>query len=156
MPSSSCGTSFQSTLPARGATFGSCHRLIAFSHFNPRSPHGERPAPCFAVFLCLDISIHAPRTGSDPSISVLIAARPLFQSTLPARGATQRFASSCVSCANFNPRSPHGERPPTCVRNLWRSTFQSTLPARGATPTGANTGFLSRYFNPRSPHGERR
>ena len=34
-------------------------------HFNPRSPHGERPANAAALPSCICISIHAPRTGSD-------------------------------------------------------------------------------------------
>ena len=34
-------------------------------HFNPRSPHGERPLVYPAVEVALNISIHAPRTGSD-------------------------------------------------------------------------------------------
>ena len=33
---------FQSTLPARGATFGSPGKRILLFDFNPRSPHGER------------------------------------------------------------------------------------------------------------------
>ena len=35
-----------------------------------------------------DISIHAPRTGSDVPAAVILADIRLFQSTLPARGAT--------------------------------------------------------------------
>ena len=56
---------FQSTLPARGAT---CARLLASA--------------------LLLISIHAPRTGSDVLFSYLNKEREQFQSTLPARGAT--------------------------------------------------------------------
>ena len=33
-----------------------------------------------------------------------------FQPTLPARGATERFAPAVATQDNFNPRSPHGER----------------------------------------------
>ena len=58
-------TRFQSTLPARGATF-------RFFDFFPN--HG--------------ISIHAPRTGSDGQRFFRILQRWEFQSTLPARGAT--------------------------------------------------------------------
>ena len=56
---------FQSTLPARGATFLSFFSFFIAKHFNPRSPHGERrdlPATRRSLFV---ISIHAPRTGSD-------------------------------------------------------------------------------------------
>ena len=77
---------FQSTLPARGATF-SFRRVAQLDlDFNPRSPHGERLPPTCArnlwrnfnprsphgerqdrAFLNrrIEISIHAPRTGSD-------------------------------------------------------------------------------------------
>ena len=79
-------------------------------YFNPRSPHGERPVgesvtftvtqfqstlPARgathaqkAVVLTLPISIHAPRTGSDTVL-----------------------APSRTQSNDFNPRSPHGERP---------------------------------------------
>ena len=57
----------------------------------------------------------------------------IFQSTLPARGATHRFAAPPAYRRYFNPRSPHGERP------------------NGRYPT-----FAVWDFNPRSPHGERR
>ena len=102
-------TSFQSTLPARGAT-GSHQRPPAAGDFNPRSPHGERhqrphqppegrrfqstlPARgatnIFQVFEPgEEISIHAPRTGSDLSSVRNKESKFVFQSTLPARGAT--------------------------------------------------------------------
>ena len=35
------------------------------------------------------ISIHAPRTGSDDELDVLVSVHHVFQSTLPARGATR-------------------------------------------------------------------
>ena len=57
-----------------------------------------------------------------------------FQSTLPARGATEISGSLALLIVYFNPRSPRGERragPPVQSR---RQKFQSTLPARGATP----------------------
>ena len=81
------GSRFQSTLPARGATrteinhigltcisihaprtgsdlAGSGHDQF-LTDFNPRSPHGERPAALRPHSLPPSISIHAPRTGSD-------------------------------------------------------------------------------------------
>ena len=101
---------FQSTLPARGATGGgsvaqrygciSIHAPRTGSDparrccsrqppdFNPRSPHGERPASPLSSSILRMISIHAPRTGSDLATS-----------------------SGCLPSTDFNPRSPHGERP---------------------------------------------
>ena len=58
-----------------------------------------------------NISIHAPRTGSDPQRRALLKYEQAFQSTLPARGATHRRLPSAQWGIHFNPRSPHGERP---------------------------------------------
>ena len=147
-------------------------------HFNPRSPHGERRKAENGHGKGKEISIHAPRTGSDkPAVA--------------GRGKPQ----------NFNPRSPHGERHTAgAVLQFLTAGFQSTLPARGATGNGTvprpdkgisihapRTGSDRRHrqhiatctisihaprtgsdrwamtaeiclthFNPRSPHGERR
>ena len=61
-----CGTvSFQSTLPARGATQITFFFEIFCKDFNPRSPHGERRLRLQLVNPRSQISIHAPRTGSD-------------------------------------------------------------------------------------------
>ena len=57
---------FQPTLPARGATSVPRQGAPICVHFNPRSPHGERP--------------HKPGGGA--------ATTRIFQPTLPARGAT--------------------------------------------------------------------
>ena len=58
------------------------------SNFNPRSPHGERRGERAETQMDSAISIHAPRTGSDPSLGARRNGRRPFQSTLPARGAT--------------------------------------------------------------------
>ncbi len=81
---------FQSTLPARGATsfrFAIISRVTDFNprsphgerpvcletisdggnNFNPRSPHGERQTKLKGIEGSEYISIHAPRTGSDPA-----------------------------------------------------------------------------------------
>ena len=101
---------FQSTLPARGATsvddsgkptaWISIHapregsdlqnikRRASRRNFNPRSPRGERPPNDIIYSLNLCISIHAPREGSDSRYCTSCITAKLFQSTLPARGAT--------------------------------------------------------------------
>ena len=83
------GKRFQSTLPARGAT--------------RRCPAGRAGIG--------NISIHAPREGSDVPTDVITADIAPFQSTLPARGATYPALWSCLWHRHFNPRSPRGERP---------------------------------------------
>ena len=146
---------FQSTLPLRGATrppvnfvrrgeisihappAGSDHNNTTTqhnqTHFNPRSPCGERLGNIETHGAKSHISIHAPPAGSDP------------ERTTP-----------MTRCINFNPRSPCGERravqhragrcldisihapPAGSDRSLMLpfsefSIFQSTLPLRGAT-----------------------
>ena len=123
-------------------------------NFNPRSPHGERPggltpAPCPIV-----ISIHAPRMGSDKTPSCFRMSsghfnprsphgeRPerrhgrirlrIFQSTLPAWGATRDAGSTC----HVHHISIHA-------------------PRMGSDPTPETDRHSMTYFNPRSPHGER-
>ena len=102
------------------------------------------------------ISIYAPRTGSDPPISRGRSHHGGFQSTLPARGATDATPSLTAPCKNFNPRSPHGER-----RRKSFCRCRSRLISIHAPRTGSDAWFRglrlprSQDFNPRSPHGER-
>ena len=84
--------------------------LSVTSHFNPRSPYGER------------------LSGFISS-----AVWALFQSTLPLRGATNVKLQLVQTITNFNPRSPYGERLANKQENTNKYRFQSTLPLRGAT-----------------------
>ena len=61
------------------------------AYFNPRSPHGERRVLYSKIIGSPDISIHAPRMGSDFRSCGLAPSSGVFQSTLPAWGATARF-----------------------------------------------------------------
>ena len=122
---------FQSTLPARGAT---TNGLETFGHSSFQSTLPARGATFLHVAekQQILISIHAPCTGSDQISSSGRGAPKPFQSTLPARGATKFEAHYHVP-----------------------SVISIHAPCTGSDPTDANTGFLSRYFNPRSLHGER-
>ena len=101
--------------------------------FNPRSPHGERRADNRRREEGKEISIHAPRTGSDKGGGKLIVIDGGFQSTLPARGATQACQRGIMRLVKFQSTLP--ARGATDVSELTGGslTFQSTLPARGAT-----------------------
>ena len=101
----------------------------------------------------------------------------LFQSTLPARGATPDiiFAGAYNVISIHAPRtgsdraflrksaeigiSIHAPRTGSDVCWITFSTrncqFQSTLPARGATAAGGFLHYMHNHFNPRSLHGER-
>ena len=126
----------------------------ATGHFNPRSPHGERPTPKGGrqIFLAFqstlpargatviatafafapNISIHAPRTGSDMRRPAWRTCQSYFNPRSP-HGERRETYTRRKSRLYFNPRSPHGERPPLQIRNAAAKIFQSTLPARGAT-----------------------
>ncbi len=69
-----------------------------------------------ALFLCPNISIHAPRAGSDRC----------------------RQARRLSAMYNFNPRSPCGERPAALSAATAEGVFQSTLPVRGATKVSSD------------------
>ena len=106
--------SFQSTLPARGATVVSLLVACPTSHFNPRSPHGERLDPTATRYPHWYISIHAPRTGSD------------------------KITTNTIRVAkNFNPRSPHGERRKTLLVLLVCTTISIHAPRTGSDETGS-------------------
>ena len=125
-------TTFQSTLPARGATSSSLWTGLRLeNNFNPRSPHGERR---LAEQIHCEVRYFNPRSphGERPCSDTRSHLQNTFQSTLPARGATLS-RSFTQRTKDFNPRSPHGERL-ECADDARRvEPFQSTLPARGAT-----------------------
>ena len=136
-------TLFQSTLPARGATAQRVTARCGTPYFNPRSPHGERPRHGDGARVPRHISIHAPRTGSDRRSGFHAWWRiRAFQSTLPARGATKGPTASDSSSADFNPRSPHGERP----RDAGKSILSLAISIH-APRTGSDAAFLSLFSN---------
>ena len=126
------------------------------SYFNPRSPHGERLLMALSTATMINISIHAPRTGSDryragrynpaerisihaprtgsDGITAALTTRSgLFQSTLPARGATPsrwRWRKAKIFQSTLPAR---GATRRAFAGTGQRFLFQSTLPARGAT-----------------------
>ena len=104
---------FQSTLPVRGATgldLDIAVPLLEISIHAPREGSDDGSTP--RRFIADTISIHAPREGSDGFHTNKEDVALLFQSTLPVRGAT-------ASSGDWEP---------------YPSRFQSTLPVRGATP----------------------
>ena len=147
--------------------------LASSSDFNPRSPWGERQAALYRGGDTDEISIHAPRGGSDLALRVsnsfsfsfqstlpvggatrwsLSFSCPLsFQSTLPVGGATSLPPPTLITILYFNPRSPWGERHLATKAFSTRDKFQSTLPVGGATPFS----FGSRWFTCISIHAPR-
>ena len=100
---------FLSTLPAWGATF--CPQ-------NPQKPH--------------NISIHAPRVGSD-----------------------DRRALDVAIEQDFYPRSPRGERHPEALQNGGATKISIHAPRVGSDAILIAVLTAQIHFYPRSPRGER-
>ena len=124
---------FQSTLPARGATSPAPAALRPSPYFNPRSPHGERQIKRREHRRNGDFNPRSPHGERHEKPLAVSCGDLIFQSTLPARGATHGGFAWLGADADFNPRSPHGERPSWVQTIMDAVQFQSTLPARGAT-----------------------
>ncbi len=101
---------FQSTLPVRGATITRFQNISNPIKFQSTLPVRGATKSIMEIATLASISIHAPRAGSDPRAAKKRPLRGRFQSTLPVRGATAAAGWNCAVEADFNPRSPCGER----------------------------------------------
>ena len=101
-------------------------------HFNPRSPCGERP------------------TGQP-----VHCAHPIFQSTLPLRGATPKMVSCRPLASVFQSTLPL--RGATAGKQVQPSTPVISIhaPLAGSDPIRPHPNPTFTNFNPRSPCGER-
>ena len=167
---------FQSTLPLRGATGKISSIEGEPDNFNPRSPYGERRhlwhkgrgrifisihAPLTGsdveadnIAVDIIISIHAPLTGSDGRKTCPTGPAPVFQSTLPLRGATRAFSLPHDQVIFQSTLPLRGATLSEAqLSRLYK--FQSTLPLRGATAITRHLLRSRQNFNPRSPYGER-
>ena len=168
------------------------------SNFNPRSPWGERLAPNNAVQLwdkfqstlpvggatvhsatpdaAENISIHAPRGGSDEFTRILNRYKgdfnprspwgerqplinfreiiPRFQSTLPVGGATRSSLSSPMFWA-FQSTLPVGGATYFWINTIATCKISIHAPRGGSDCLYKKTADASGNFNPRSPWGER-
>ena len=145
---------FQSTLPARGATARHPHP----SPHNQISIHAPRTGSDVSGAMedaDGEISIHAPRTGSDSTNNPFSAVHFRFQSTLPARGATGKAGGRGRPKKTFQSTLPARGATASCC---WVSPFESIsihAPRTGSDASGIALQELFANFNPRSPHGER-
>ena len=124
---------FQSTLPARGATRPYTDLPLLFPRFQSTLPARGATYRMILTGTPIQFQSTLPARGATTSSSAATDWTK-FQSTLPARGATAGHLCAIPRRADFNPRSPHGERPHAFSSPSWiAAPFQSTLPARGAT-----------------------
>ena len=146
---------FQSTPPARGATWQVRMPAPWTSHFNPRPPRGGRPCKGYEFRCSQPISIHAPREGGDTT-----------------------SLSRAAGVKDFNPRPPRGGRPKTGSAEIYAGMISIHAPREGGdivsaldaeyAPTisihapreGGDVDVLASWrddidFNPRPPRGGR-
>ena len=103
------------------------------------------------------ISIHAPRTGSDKNSYDFIYNFNLFQSTLPARGAT----TISIVPSLFDLISIHAPRTGSDIQAHRIAALVAAISIHAPRTGSDMRRILMRTlffwnFNPRSPHGERR
>ena len=102
------------------------------------------------------ISIHAPRMGSDRICHQRLRLSWVFQSTLPAWGATQSCHTASHSPCRISIHAPRMGSDTGCRLLVYMGVISIHAPRMGSDDKlGKRT--LCRYFhfNPRSPHGER-
>ena len=96
------------------------------------------------------ISIHAPRAGSDGQGRQLQIDSADFNPRSPCGERLKNGIKSYAS-TNFNPRSPCGERRKGAFTHNRPVEFQSTLPVRGATVGTDCLGYRHKKFQSTLP-----
>ena len=96
--------------PPRGGRLKMGGLSVIRRNFNPRPPRGGRPFRRSNANTSSGISIHAPREGGDMTELRISFTQQSFQSTPPARGATNGYVTIISVSYNFNPRPPRGGR----------------------------------------------
>ena len=118
------------------------------------APHAGSDPRCIQDIQLPIISIHAPHAGSDRPRRARQRQKPLFQSTLPMRGAT-RPESSWHRSARISIHAPHaGSDPAHYGLGQQRRDFNPRSPC-GERLFSSPASFHIPDFNPRSPCGER-
>jgi len=123
---------FQSTLPAWGET------LRMFSLFRYR----------------LLFQSTLPAWGETFTKTALLTIST-FQSTLPAWGETVSWYLIPQTVTDFNPLSPHGERPKIIQLLAFDGKISIHSPRMGRDISASTIAPMICDFNPLSPHGER-
>ena len=146
---------FQSTLPARGATLSPSGSVISSVDFNPRSPHGERPAAGCCSYRWKYFNPRSPHGERHYVMSQTQFTYFNFNPRSPHGERHYVMSQTQFTYFNFNPRSPHGER-----RNLLRiacheHNISIHAPRTGSDGIWSENVPMALNFNPRSPHGER-
>ena len=102
-------TDFNPLSPHGERLIGTCH-VCNIVYFNPLSPHGERRRLFTRFQSYISISIHSPRMGRDSSSYPDVICNCISIHS-PRMGRDAIMQHCRRKCEDFNPLSPHGERP---------------------------------------------
>ena len=100
-------------------------------HFNPRSPHGERHIQMFIGFARQRFQSTLPARGATARLWVQLSARSISIHA-PRTGSDRIRAGSMITSTDFNPRSPHGERPGRFVAAIYEFVISIHAPRTGS------------------------
>ena len=134
---------FQSTLPLRGATHTS-HHPCWDAKFQSTLPLRGATGGKMGLTPPIEISIHAPLTGSDQGGTRCVC-RPVYFNPRSPYGERRILPGANLFVFYFNPRSPYGERPHHKMSHSNSPRFQSTLPLRGATISAIFSSFMRSF-----------
>ena len=117
-----------------GARLAPAKPFLRVTYFNPRAPYGARPSLELMDAGARIISILAPLTGRDLSITRLHCPKVNFNPRAP-YGARhdESIGPERKSINDFNPRAPYGARRRNDDFRIRLGIFQSSRPLRGAT-----------------------
>ena len=145
-------------------------------HFYPRSPRGERPASLchcyfFAGFLstlpargatarmefvlsCINISIHAPREGSDGLSATPNHVLSDFYPRSPRGERLNKYAKT-KTCSKISIHAPREGSDQIGVNIVFAIIISIHAPREGSDGLSAHPTHAAAHFYPRSPRGER-
>ena len=135
---------FQSTLPVWGATTGKRRIIFVTNNFNPRSPCGERRVAFEKDGKYYEISIHAPRVGSDVGRRKTNGEKKIISIHAPRVGSDLQPTATHRSHDIISIHAPRvGSDDRERLTSRRQKKFQSTLPVWGATfPIGIYDYFI--------------
>ena len=127
---------FQSTPPARGATGHRNDRLLEIA-ISIHAPREGGDSTMRSRIVARVISIHAPREGGRRRLSFDSHLGDSFQSTPPARGATE-YPPALQGCASFQSTPPARGATSNSGKTAPSESFQSTPPRGGRPPVSGS------------------
>ena len=146
---------FQSTLPAREATLCYVHDHLFRPDFNPRFPRGKRPEKIIREVTAVEnFNPRFPR-GKRRIKRPLKSWPRLFQSTLPAREATEKQAAKAPKKEISIHASREGSDDGVTVLTAKASQISIHASREGSDRAQLGALWALRNFNPRFPRGKR-